>query len=93
MSARAAVSLAMRRLAALFTFSLLAAGSTLAHADEPPERSKKESGKESEKKSAENKGSDEKKNCSVSDEDDAMLGLAALALLISSVVLRRRKSL
>jgi hypothetical protein len=73
----------MRRIAALSTFLLLAGGSTLARADEPPERPKKNSGKKS----------GEKKNCSVSDEDDAMLGLAALALLISSVALRRRNSL
>lgn len=31
-----------------------------------------------------------KKNCSVGDEDDAILGLAALALLVSGVALRRR---
>jgi MYXO-CTERM domain-containing protein len=65
----------MQRLAALFTFVLLAGISTPALADEPPERPKKSS---------------EKKNCSVSDEDDAMLGLAALALLISAAALRRR---
>jgi hypothetical protein len=65
----------MQRLAALFTFVLLAGISMPALADEPPERPKKSS---------------EKKNCSVSDEDDAMLGLATLALLISGVALRRR---
>jgi MYXO-CTERM domain-containing protein len=56
-------------------------------ADEPPERPKKKSGEE---KSGEEK-SGEKKNCSVSDEDDAMLGFAALALLISGAALRRRR--
>jgi hypothetical protein len=70
----------MHRLAALFTFVLLAGISMPALADEPPERPKKSS----EEKSG------EKKNCSVSDEDDAMLGLATLALLISGVALRRR---
>jgi MYXO-CTERM domain-containing protein len=34
-----------------------------------------------------------KKNCSVSDEDNGMLGFAALALLLSGVALRRRSSL
>ena len=78
MSSDVAVLLGMRRIAALSTFLLLAGGPTLARADEPPERPKK---------------AGEKKNCSVSDEDDAMLGLAALALLISSVALRRRDSI
>ena len=31
-----------------------------------------------------------KKGCSVADEDDAMLGLAAFVLLVSGVALRRR---
>jgi MYXO-CTERM domain-containing protein len=69
----------MRRTTALSTFVLLAGVSRPALADEPPERPKK---------SAEKK--DEKAGCSVSDEDDAMLGLAALALLLSGVALRRR---
>lgn len=67
----------MRRFAALSTFVLLAGVSTPALADEPPERPKK---------------SGSKKSCSVSDEDDAMLGLATLALLISAAALRRRSS-
>jgi MYXO-CTERM domain-containing protein len=66
----------MRRLAALSTFLLLAGVSMPAFADEPPERPKR---------------SGEKKNCSVSDEDDAILGLAALALLVSAVGLRRHR--
>jgi MYXO-CTERM domain-containing protein len=66
----------MRRIAALSTFMLLAGVSLPAFADEPPERPKK-SGK--------------KKSCSVSDEDDAILGLAALAMLVSAVGLRRHR--
>ena len=66
----------MRRLAAVFTFSLLAGISTPALADEPPERPKKKSS--------------EKKNCSVNDEDNAIVGLAALALLLCGAALRRR---
>jgi MYXO-CTERM domain-containing protein len=68
----------MRRAAAVFTFLLLAGVSMPALADEPPERPKK---------------SGSKKSCSVSDEDDAIMGLAALGLLVSAVALRRRSSL
>lgn len=67
----------MRRIAALSTFLLLAGVSAPALADEPPERPKKKSG--------------EKKNCSVNDEDNSILGLAALALLVSGVALSRRR--
>jgi MYXO-CTERM domain-containing protein len=66
----------MQRLAALSTFLLLAGFSMPALADEPPERPKK---------------SGEKKSCSVSDEDDAILGLAALAMLVSAAALRRHR--
>lgn len=75
----------MRRITAVSTFVLLAGISMPALADEPPERPKKSSEKKDEKK-------DEKQGCSVSDEDDAMLGLAALALLLSGIALRRRGS-
>jgi MYXO-CTERM domain-containing protein len=68
----------MRRIAALSTCLLLAGVSMPALADEPPERPKK---------------SGSKKNCSVSEEDDAMLGFAALALLLSAAALRRRSPL
>ena len=72
------VALRRRRTAALAGFLLLTGVSTSALADEPPERPKKKSGG--------------KKNCSVNDEDNAIVGLAALALLISGVALRKRQS-
>jgi MYXO-CTERM domain-containing protein len=65
----------MRRIAALLTFLLLAGASTPALADISPEKPKQ---------------SGEKKNCSVSDDDGGILALAALALLLSGVALRRR---
>jgi MYXO-CTERM domain-containing protein len=74
MSPRAAVSSTMRRVAALFTFLLLVGVSTTALADIPPEKPKKSG----------------KKSCSVSDDDGGVLGLAALALLLSGVAVRRR---
>lgn len=69
-------ALRRRRVAALTSFLLVAGLSGTALADEPPERPKK------------TKGS--KKNCSVNDEDNAIVGLAALALLVSGAALRRR---
>jgi MYXO-CTERM domain-containing protein len=75
-SSDVAVLLGMRRLAALFTFSLLAGSSTPAFADIEPEPPPKQE-----------KGND---GCSVSQQSDAMLGLAVLALLVSGVMLRRR---
>jgi uncharacterized protein (TIGR03382 family) len=65
----------MRRIAALSTFLLLAGVSTSALADIPPEKPKR---------------AGQKKNCSVSDDDGGMLGLAMLALLASGMGLRRR---
>jgi MYXO-CTERM domain-containing protein len=65
----------MRRIAALSTFLLLAGVSTSALADIPPEKPRR---------------AGQKKNCSVSDDDNGMLGLAALAMLVSAVGLRRR---
>ncbi len=65
----------MRRLAAVFTFSLLAGISTPALADLTPEPPPKE---------------EESDGCSTAGEEAALFGLAALALLISGAALRRR---
>jgi uncharacterized protein (TIGR03382 family) len=88
----------MRRIAALSTFLLLAGHSTLALADIQPDRPATSAETPEPTKSAEPTKtaetptkSDEKKNgCSASDEDNGMLALAALALLLSGVALRRR---
>jgi MYXO-CTERM domain-containing protein len=74
MSSPVPVSSAMRRIAALFTFVLLAGGSTPALADITPEPPPK---------------SDDDDGCSVSNEDGGILGLAAIALLVSGMRLRR----
>jgi hypothetical protein len=76
----------MRRLAALFVFSLLAGVATPAFADliiddKPPKRP-------STPNPSTEPGS--QKSCAVNYESDAILGAAALALLVSGVALRRR---
>lgn len=77
----------MRRIAALFLGLLLAGVSTPALADitgnwgDPPEQP-------TDKQPSTDPGS--KKSCAVNYEDDAILGVAALALLVAGVALRRR---
>jgi hypothetical protein len=62
---------------------------------EPPADEKKADDKVAEKadeKKSDDKKADDKKSgsCSITDDNNAMLGLAALALLLSGVALRRR---
>jgi hypothetical protein len=78
----------MRRIAALSTFLLLAGGSKPALADliwdEPPQQPQQPGSKNP----SQQPGS--KKSCAVNYQSDAILGAAALALLVSGMALRRR---